>query len=257
MKSLITLCVAAVGLAVGVGVAAAASTVVVTPAHLQGWSTADTRPGGAVNFVADATTPAGTGALQLTTDSTNTAKAQLMHETNTAIADVTELSYETKQNAGPAVAAPSYQLAVELNGTSGFTTLVYEPYWNGTVAAGTWQSWDVGSGRFWSSGTVACSNGGVTSGAGGPPFYTLGDIAAMCPDAVVVGFGVNVGTYNPNYDVETDLVDFDGTSYDFEQDVTASSVDQCKDGGWSSVARADGTAFANQGDCVQYVNTDK
>ena len=257
MKSLIALCVAAVSLAVGVGVAVAGTTVVVTPLHPQGWSTADTRPGGTVSFVADATAPAGTGALELTTDATNAAKAQYMHATSTAIADVTELSYETKQNSGPAVAAPSYQLAVELNGTSGFTTLVYEPYWNGTVTPGTWQTWDVESGQFWSSASVTCSNGAVTSGAGGPPFYTLRDIAAMCPDAVVIGFGVNVGTYNPNYDVETDLVDFDGTSYDFEQDVTASSADQCKDNGWNTVARADGTAFAKQGDCVQYVNTGK
>jgi len=256
MKSLIALCVAAVSLAVGVGVAVAASAVVVTPAHPQGWSTADTRPGGMVNFVSDASAPGG-AALQLTTDATNAAKAQYMHETSTPLADVTELSYQTKQNAGPAVAAPSYQLAVELDGTSGFTTLVYEPYWNGTVTSATWQSWDVDSGQFWSSATVTCSGGGVTSGAGGPPLYTLGEIATMCPDAVVIGFGVNVGTYNPNYDVETDLVDFDGTSYDFEQDVTASSVDQCKGDGWDSVARANGTAFANQGDCLQYVNTGK
>jgi hypothetical protein len=257
MKSLIALCIAAVSLAVGVGVAAAASTVVVTPLHAQGWSTADTRPGGAVSFVADSTAPGGSAALELTTDSTNEAKAQFMHETSTPLADVTELTYQTKQNSGPAVAAPSYQLAVDLKGTSGFTTLVYEPYWNGTVAPGTWQMWDVDAGLFWSSGTVTCSNGTVVGMAGGPPTYTLAQITAACPEAVVLGFGVNVGTYNPNYNVETDLVDFDGTSYDFERDVTATSVDQCKGNGWNSVARADGTAFANQGDCVQYVNTGK
>jgi hypothetical protein len=89
MKSLIALCVVAVSLAVGIGAAVAASTVVVTPAHPQGWSTADTRPGGTVSFVADSTAPAGSGALELRTDSTNAAKAQLMHVTNTAIADAT------------------------------------------------------------------------------------------------------------------------------------------------------------------------
>jgi hypothetical protein len=32
------------------------------------------------------------------------------------------------------------------------------------------------------------------------------------------------------------------------------SEDQCKNGGWTSAARPDGTTFKNQGDCVQYVN---
>jgi hypothetical protein len=33
--------------------------------------------------------------------------------------------------------------------------------------------------------------------------------------------------------------------------------DECKRGGWSDLARADGTAFKNQGACVSYVNTGK
>jgi len=33
--------------------------------------------------------------------------------------------------------------------------------------------------------------------------------------------------------------------------------DQCKNGGWQSLSRADGTTFKNQGDCIQYVNTGK
>lgn len=32
---------------------------------------------------------------------------------------------------------------------------------------------------------------------------------------------------------------------------------QCKDGGWATSSRADGTPFTNQGDCIQYVNTGK
>lgn len=35
------------------------------------------------------------------------------------------------------------------------------------------------------------------------------------------------------------------------------SKDQCKEGGWQLFHRADGTAFKNQGDCIQYVNTGK
>lgn len=232
--------------------AGAAAPIIVTPADQQGWSTADTRVGGAVNFVPDATAPSGVGALQLTTDATNAAKAQYMHETSTPIANVTELSYYTKQNSASfSGGAASYQVVVMLNATSGFTTLVYEPYQNGSVATGTWQSWDVDAGQFWSSRTVTCSNGGVVAGAGGAPFYTLSQIATMCPQAVVVGFGVNIGTYNPSYNVETDLVSFNGTAYDFEPAISPTTKDSCKNGGWQTF---NAPTFKNQGQCVSYVN---
>ncbi len=73
--------------------AMAATTIVVTPANTQGWSTADTRPGGTVNFIIDPTSPAPNGALQLTTDATATAKAQYLHAAIASLASVTDLSY--------------------------------------------------------------------------------------------------------------------------------------------------------------------
>ena len=63
--------------------------------------------------------------------------------------------------------------------------------------------------------------------------------------------------HNPSYTVETDLVNFNGTTYDFEPYVVAGNKDECKKNGWQSVTRADGSAFQNQGDCIQYVNTGK
>ena len=33
------------------------------------------------------------------------------------------------------------------------------------------------------------------------------------------------------------------------------SKDECKDGGWQSMARLDNSSFKNQGDCIQYANT--
>jgi hypothetical protein len=39
--------------------------------------------------------------------------------------------------------------------------------------------------------------------------------------------------------------------------VIATNKNQCKDAGWQSVVRADGSPFKNQGDCIQYVNTGK
>jgi hypothetical protein len=37
----------------------------------------------------------------------------------------------------------------------------------------------------------------------------------------------------------------------------ATAKSACKDGGWHSLVRTDGTAFKNQGDCVSYANTGK
>lgn len=250
---------AALSLVIGAAGAGAASNVVVTPSNTQGWSTADTRPGGAVNFVTDATAPSGVGALQLTSNATTTAKAQYLHDANVPLASVTELSYWTKQNAAnfPGGDA-SYQLPVLLDGTAGsFTTFVYEPYENGTVTPGAWQAWNVAIGQFWSSRTVTSGTCAVTAGGGGAPFYSLADIKAMCPNAVVAGFGVNIGSNNPSYDVETDLVNFNGTTYDFEPYLVAGSKDDCKGSSWKTAHRADGSSFKNQGDCIQYVNTGK
>jgi hypothetical protein len=231
--------------------ALAASPTVVTPTNTQGWSTADTRPGGAVEFVSDATAPAGSGALELTSDATTTAKAQYLHETTTPLSQVNELSYYTKQvSALFPGGAPSYQLAVNLTGSGGFTTLVYEPYQNGVVVPGTWQQWDVDAGQFWSSRSVTCSGGAVVAGGGGAPFYTLAQLQQMCPEAVVGAFGVNIGSNNPAYTVETDLVSFNGQAYNFEPALAPDSKEACKNGGWQSF---NSPSFSNQGQCVSYV----
>lgn len=242
-------------------VGAAGTTVVVTPTNTQGWSTADTTAGGAVNFVVDATAPRGAGALQLTTNASVDAKAQYLHAANTPLASVTELSYSTKQVSASFVGGdPSYQLPVCLGGVVGtmcigFTTFVYEPYQNGVVTPGAWQSWDVDAGQFWSSRTVTNGTCAVVRGDGGPPFYTLATLKAMCPNAVVVGFGVNIGSNNPSYNVETDLVDFNGTIYDFEPFSTPTDKDQCKNGGFKNYTDpSTGQPFKNQGQCVSFTN---
>lgn len=256
-KILKSVVVAGAGLLMVSGVAFAA-TVAVTQQNSQGWSTADTRPGGDVNFVADATSPdGGNGALQLTTDSTTTAKAQYLHDANTPITDVTELNYYTKQVAASFVGGDaSYQLAIDTNGATagGFTTLVYEPYQNGVVTPGVWQSWDVDQGQFWSSRSITCSNGALVAGGGGAPFYTLQQVQTMCPEAVAVAFGVNIGSNNPSYDVYSDLVNFNGTVYDFVYTNVPTSKDACKKNGYQNFTDGDGNAFKNQGECVSYTN---
>jgi hypothetical protein len=245
-------------LALGAAVASAATTVVVTPANPQGWSTADTRAGGTVTFVADPSSPLPDGALELETDATTAAKAQYLHEASGPLSDVNELSYSARTIAGPVHASASYQLVVDLNGAAegGFTTLVYEPYQNGGVVAG-WHEYDVDAGLMWSSRTFSEGTCAVVAGAGGPPFYTLAQLQTACPDAVVLGFGVNVGTFNPGYTVLVDGVTFNGTVYDFELVNTPADTDACKSNGWSTLTNADGESFKNQGDCIQFANTGK
>lgn len=246
---------------------AASNTVTVTQQDQQGWSTADTRPGGAVNFIKDTTSPAPNGALQLTTDATTAAKAQYLHTANTPLSDVNSLSYYTKNAATLSnTTDASYQLPTCLlgltaprttanpSGCNGFTTFVFEPYQNGTVTPGMWQKWDVNVGQSWSSRTVSSGTCSVATGAGGAPFYSLAALKALCPNAVVGGFSVNIGSNNPSYNVETDLVNFNGTTYDFQATKAPTNKDQCKE--YSYLGYTDGSAvtFKNQGSCVSYVN---
>jgi len=216
-------------LALTSGVAAssadATTQIIVTPTHTQGWSTNDTNADGSVTFVSDPTAPGSphNGALQLTTAATVAAKAQYVHATSTPLANVTELSYWTKQVVASFPAGdPAYQLIAFLNGgTGGFTTLVFEPYQNplqGPVVNNVWQPWDVDSGLFWSTRTVTCSNGTIVGTPGGPATYTLSQINSTCPNALVAAFGVNIGSNNPGWTVRADLVDFNGTIYNFEPD---------------------------------------
>ena len=72
----------------------------------------------------------------------------------------------------------------------------------------------------------------------------------MFPNAVVVGIGVNIGSFNPAYTVEVDGVQFNDTVYNFETGTSPSAKDQCKDGGWMTF---NDPSFRNQGDCVSYV----
>lgn len=241
--------------------AAAKQTVVVTPTNERGFA-AYAESGGTVSFVIDSQAPGGTGALRLTTDGTNESLAQYTRETKTPLASVRELSYYTKQNSGPENAAANFALGVDLDGTAngtdtGFTFLIYEPYLQEQpIIPGVFQFQDVDQGRIYSTSTVACSNGTIQGAPGGfGQFYTLAEVNQICPEAVVTLFGVFIGSYNPNYDVEVDLLNFNGTTYDFEPNATGSTnpvtKEDCKNGGYT---RFTNPTFKNQGQCIQFLN---
>ena len=260
-RALGTFATALMGMLVFAGLAAAA-TVVVTQ-NSDGWHVQDTRDGGTVTFTTEYGAPPGlgTGSLKLTTPLLPlSAKADYYTDAHagTPLAAVTDLAYWTYQapTVQPPVADASYQLQVDLNGAGagGFTTFVFEPYWNptqGPIVPATWQHWDVDSGLLWSSKTFAEGTCAVVSGAGGPPLYTLTEIKTLCPGAVVLGIGVNVGSFNPGYTVAVDGVQFNDTTYDFEVGRRPTNKDECKNGGWMSF---NDPSFKNQGECVSYAN---
>lgn len=234
--------------------------VVVKGDDAQGWYSGDTSDGGAVSYYGDSTSPYPSGVLALTTNDTPGAKAQYLKEVNVPLAQVTDLSYYTKQVAGPAGAAVSYQLNIELHGIVDWTTaFVFDPSANGQVVAGEWQKWDVYNGQFWANNSVHPI---VVAGNGGSPYYTLNELKAAYPNANVRSFGVYAGTFDPAYNVgtskqnlnlEVDGVTFNSSMYDFEvaipEPTTATSKDQCKNGGWMSFQGA----YTNQGQCVSSI----
>jgi hypothetical protein len=60
------------------------------------------------------------------------------------------------------------------------------------------------------------------------------------------------------YDLVALTIAGNTTVYDFEPDIPQPATkDDCKNGGWASLAKPGNVPFKNQGDCIQYVNTGK
>lgn len=248
-----------VGLFYSLSARADGTRVIVKGTDPKGWYSGDIHEGGAVSYFGDATSPYPTGVLALTTDATPGAKAQYLKDIDIPLAQVTDLSYYTKHVAGPASAAVSYQLNINLHGIPDWTTaFVFDPASNGQVVHGSWQKWDVYNGRFWANDSVPPI---VVIGAGNEPFYTLNELKAAYPNAIVHSFGVYAGTFDSSYNVgttkqnlnlEADGVTFNESTYDFEAAPTlATSKDQCKDGGWMTFQ----SAYKNQGQCVSSITS--
>jgi hypothetical protein len=189
------------------------------------------------------TQPLPTGAARITTDGTNASMGEVGVRDNygvvSSIINSINLAYSYFKQApsGDAASAPSLKLnfvnpafnpLVTTVPNRGFTTLVYEPYWNsgGTVATDTWltDSIDATHGLFWTTGGF-----GQPNGAGGPPLNTLADwITAFdstsggaFSNATLYEVKVGIGSFQPNQVGYFDKVVINGTSvadttYDFQ-----------------------------------------
>ncbi|MBD0369865.1 MAG: hypothetical protein ICV60_03360 [Pyrinomonadaceae bacterium] len=264
------------------------STVVVTPASLNGWTISEVPTQTDVDFVnGPGTPPLGTGSAQLSIASTPGAGDQAAQLRNpnyagTKLSDLTALSYSTYvQSFGSGGQAPYILLNIDLdnNGTID-DFLFFEPvYQNGTystifggdtvpdqcagnpacVSLNTWQTWNALIGGWWSA----------NESAGGPPLITLDKYIEEHPDATIVnsasGGGVRIvagfgeGAWNGfigNVDAFTIGVSACNTTYNFEPQIgPPTDANQCKNNGWKTYNTP--RAFKNQGDCIQYVNTGK
>lgn len=229
-------------LAIATATSAMSAEIITTLDGSQGWRSTDTRPGGDFEIVdlagmggnLENNQPAGTGAVKLTTDSTNAAKAEVgVVKDFGKVSDILNgnfsLSYSWFDTGG-AVAAPSLKLAFYSASFAGdgYGQLIYEPYAQGvdeksyiTPTHGDWvtASVDLNNGRFWNTGMF-----GVASSYAGPPNYTLGEwlseFDAEFSDASLVGLSLGIGSYNPDETGYVDWVSISGTeadgTYDFE-----------------------------------------
>ena len=280
---LIALAIIAVAATATIGLAAVCNTVVVTgddvvrlahgttPPAGTHWALF-TRQSGAGDFVVGpGTPPSGVGSLSLQTPGTPPNGLDKVYLFNydhigTPLSSIDKISYSTYRDAistATPVQAPALNIQVDVNGPApgGFTTLVFEPVYNtsqGVVTPGVWQPWDAfdgGNAVWWSTASIP----GVCAFN---CFVPWSQIVAANPNAVIVGaFGVNQGGGNDGLFAFADVLSlgYNGAciTYDFEPFRTPASATDCKNGGWQTLKRADGSSFKNQGQCVSYVQTGK
>lgn len=212
-----------------------------------------------------ATPPLGVGSFEMTTP-TGADKATLFNydHIGTKLSDINAISYSTYRTTVNLQQVTALNMEVDFNGPNvagGFTTLVFEPVYNttqGTVLSGQWQDWDAyngGAGVWWSTKDIP----GVCAFNCFVPWSTI--VANNANATILGGFGVNQGSGNPGLISAVDALTL-GTggqsassiTYNFDPFVVATNKDDCKNGGWQNLRRADGSKFKNQGDCVSYAN---
>ena len=261
---------------------AASSTVVVTP-QTGSWAHKEQATATGAFVTGPGTPPAGIGSYKMTTGAglpsgpNNGGKAWLStnSQNGTDLAAINSFSYSTYVDLTSA-AAPHLTIALQLqvdldgNGTRD-TTMVFEPVYSpaqGPVTKGIWQTWDVKNGNWWF--TTPTSFGGSQA-----VFPSFAAITMAYPNAQIVqwfpavdGAGLQLvagqnsaGAPWTGFIGAVDNlkigVGSDDVTYNFEPYAMAQDKDDCKNGGWQNVRRADGSSFKNQGDCVSYTKNGK
>ncbi|MEO7712141.1 MAG: hypothetical protein ABIV10_04415 [Gemmatimonadaceae bacterium] len=256
--------------------AASGGTVVVTESDisrqaddtppLRNWVLYTIAAGNGAFVTGPATPPLGVGSITLTTP-TPADKVQLYNfdHIGTKLADIRSMSYSTYRTIGAFEQVTAINVVIDFNGPKtdgGFSTLVFEPVYNNTtqgpVVSGRWQNWDAykgGNGIWWSTRAI---NGVCAREC----YVTWETIVSNNPNATILGgFGLNQGRGGEALVASADALHLDtknmSITYDFEPLRLATSKEACKDDGWKTLKRADGSGFKNQGDCVSYTENGK
>ncbi len=196
----------------------------------------------------------GTDHLLIDTPDGDAKASVLSHEfADRPLADIDTLRYRTyidEASTAPAFQAPA--LNVEIDRTGGellpgdYAVLVWEQVYvdRDAIARGAWQQW-----------TPSSSDGGWwgTRAALGSIDYeaSWADVQHALPAATVLGIGVNQGGGNAGLVSQVDLLQVNGTVYDFESALPYPvSKNECTKGGWADFTAPE---FRNQGQCVSWV----
>jgi len=194
------------GLALLVGGAAQAATILVTDSNLQGWVPGDVRSGataGIENFVDDL---GNNGALEFYMPATGSPSPKAEWEIYGnfgRLADLTHLSYSwyrDDSSSNPSNQAPVVRLIVQDDISGGYSYLIYEPVYNGaTFTEDVWHTTDTNiassttPGNFWAYRIGVGSQDTYTS-VSSYQNSTLGANDIIGPNARVVGFNLGVGS---------------------------------------------------------------
>lgn len=183
------------------------------------WFVGDTRSGGSSAVSGAYGGWPGATAVVLSTPDVNDAKAQLLTTLGRglALSAIDRISYATfRSSDSTGTPAATASLNIEIVGTDaanpdGFTTLVFEPYQQvgAAIVDDTWQTWDAAAGRWWS--TQATSAQPVRQ----VDLLSWAEVQAAYPNARVVRYGFNLGSYNPGVVVAADSLQFGDRYYDF------------------------------------------
>lgn len=268
MRSLLTLTLIGVSALTAL---AADTTKTVTPSNMAGWlfyqDQNDTVDPSLGIFVLGPDTPLlGLGSVQISTASLSRPNIATYQFAGVKLQDITTLKFATYNpsagNPGSSQRSAYLHFNVDFNGTDTWQRrLVYVPRNNGVVVQDMWQEWDAING-----GTALWGYSGAAWPGGGTGLKTWNQILTDYP-AVRIRLtdsflGLRVGEpYSDGYTENIDSFKFGTaagtTTFNFEPFEVATEKEACKQNGWMTLRRADGSSFKNQGDCIQYVNTGK
>lgn len=263
---------------------AANTTIVVRDSSPDGWQvqstncTAGVSTGSQAMEAGPGTPPLGSGSreFRIGADGDSFETFRQAGYNGTFLSDLTELAYSTYvEQFGSGGQAPYLILNIDYNGDQVLEDqLFFEPVYQtgaysgdavpnqGAPTLNTWQTWDALAGGWWSFNDLNF----------GPPLVTIDSYVEDHPTARIINTptgqgGIRIATgcggaawanFVGNADAFAIGVSGNTTTYDFEPNLPAPpNKNACKGGGWMNHARADGSTFKNQGDCIQYANTGK